>query len=218
MVDNNCSDGSIAIAREYGFVRVVKESRQGIVHARDKGFNTAKADIFTRIDADTILPRNWVKHVRKFYGGYKSAQYAWTGGGYFYNVGFPRLNGWLLSQVIYRMNRAIMGHYILWGSNMVITSAQWQKVKNKVCLRNDIHEDLDLAMHLHDRGYEITYDATIKVGVFMKRVYIPSDLRKNLAMWPQTLRTHHKKGWVFGWLGAQIIFVLSSLRYIFVRR
>jgi hypothetical protein len=32
------------------------------------------------------------------------------------------------------------------------------------------------------------------------------ELMTNLMLWPQTLRVHGKKTWVFGWLGALIIY------------
>ena len=60
VVDNNSSDSSLAVALSFDFVSVITEPRQGVVHARNTGFNAAKGDLIGRIDADTVLPADWV--------------------------------------------------------------------------------------------------------------------------------------------------------------
>jgi hypothetical protein len=92
---------------------------------------------------------------------------------------------------------------------MAITKDSWQQVKNKVCLRNDIHEDLDLSIHLHHLGYQITYATGVGMNVYIRRLY--SDYGKlwgYLLLWPKTLRVHKLKRWYLGLLGA--IFVYSG--------
>src|ERR1019366_8076903 len=56
VVDNASTDKTAAIARSYDFVTLITEKRQGVVFARDTGFNLARGDIIGRIDADTLLP------------------------------------------------------------------------------------------------------------------------------------------------------------------
>jgi glycosyltransferase involved in cell wall biosynthesis len=211
LVDNNSTDKTVEIAKSYKFIRVVKEDKQGIVFARDKGFNAVKYDIIARIDADTRLPVNWVERVKSFYKNEENKNNALTGGGYFYNVRLPRVNGWILGQIAYRMNRMLLGHYIVWGSNMALPHKLWQDVKGFVCHRNDIHEDLDLAIHLHRKGHEITYIENLRVGIKMRRVR--SDQLKlwdNQRLWPQTLRVHGRWTWVFGWLGAAFLTFIGA--------
>ena len=89
VVDNNSTDKTAEIAREYPFVKVLKEKRQGIVYARNRGFNAANSQFIGRIDSDTRLPRDWVGRVKCFYDDEKHLEEALTGGGYFYNVLFP---------------------------------------------------------------------------------------------------------------------------------
>src|SRR4051812_24373156 len=67
VVNNNSNDGTAAIARSFDFVRLLSEPRQGVVHARNRGFNAAHGDIIGRIDADTLLPRNWVSQVQSIF-------------------------------------------------------------------------------------------------------------------------------------------------------
>src|SRR5688572_27451257 len=58
VVDNNSTDGTVEVAGRYPFVTVLHEWRQGVVHARDCGFDAAKGDIIGRIDAETVMPHN----------------------------------------------------------------------------------------------------------------------------------------------------------------
>lgn len=215
VVDNNSTDQTAAIAKSYPFVRVIREPRQGIVFARNRGFNAVKSDLIGRIDADTILPPDWVERVKEFYADPAYRDQALTGGGYFYNIRAPRFVAWSQNQVAFRMNRLLLGHYIVWGSNMVLPRRVWRAVRSSVCLDQDIHEDLDLAIHLHRQGYEIAYRAGIEVGVKMRRVRSDlSALWGNLMWWPRTLRIHGLKTWIFGWLGA--IFMLAWVPVAYV--
>lgn len=207
VVDNNSSDKTAAMAKSYPFVRLITEKRRGVVFARDKGFNSTTADLIGRIDADTVLPPGWVGYIRRFYATESNYTHALTGGCYFYNVRLPRFAGWLQGQIAFRMNRLLLGHYILFGANMVIPAKIWKIVSQKVCHEQDIHEDLDLAIHVHDQGYNITYHEGLHVGVKMRRVRSSrAALWKNMMMWPNTLRRHDKWSWPIGWLGAVVLY------------
>ena len=217
LVNNNSTDNTAQFAKKYRFVRVINEKKQGIVHARNAGFNACKSDIIGRIDADTWLPNDWVERVKQFYGNKKSADTAITGGGYFTNLVFPpdRVNGLALDLIAFRFNRLIMGHYILWGSNMAMHRSDWQKVKQYVCGANDIHEDLDLAIHLHQIGIKVKYVPSLIVGVKMKRVLDEwSNLFGNLMWWPRTLRRHGNWRWVFGMAGAYTLLIFSVALFL----
>src|SRR5689334_10679087 len=68
VVDNNSTDGTRAVAEAYDFVTVLEEPRQGVVHARSRGFDAARGDIIARIDADSILPADWLANVETVFG------------------------------------------------------------------------------------------------------------------------------------------------------
>ena len=227
IVDNNSIDNTVAIAKTYDFVKIVSELKQGIVHARNKGFNSTKADLIGRIDADTILPIDWVERVMMFYKKDGNIEKALTGGGYFYNIRLPRFNGWLLSQLAYRVNWLISRHYILWGSNMVLPKTVWHEVRTDACDRQDIHEDVDLAIHTFRRGFAIEYDNKLRVGVKLKRVWSERNQnRAHMKRWPHTFRVHGYKLWWFGSIGnvclavfcGPLIFLVEVLSRIFKRR
>lgn len=207
VVDNNSTDASIDIARKYPFVKIITEQKQGVRHARTRGFDAAQGGLIGRIDADTVLPVNWLERIQKFYSHKSNQNKALTGGCYFYNIRLPYLWGWFQGQIAFRMNRLLLGYYITYGSNMVITKHAWEQIKHATCQRDDIHEDLDIAIHLHEAHYKITYKQNLKVGVKMKRVRSNHHaLWGNLMLWPNTLKAHNKKTWVFGWIGALIIY------------
>lgn len=208
VVDNNCTDKTAAIASRYPFVVVVDESQQGIVHARNAGFDVARGDVIGRIDADIQIPPNWVGHIQKFYAKERNANRAWSGSGYFYNVKFPQVVSWAYSVFAFGLNRLLLGHYTLWGSNMAITAKQWQVVRSTTCSRTDIHEDLDLAIHLHEQKYKIVYDRTIKTSAELRRVQTDRHkLWSYLQLWPRTLKLHNKKIWPVCWfLGAFVLY------------
>ena len=56
VVDNNSTDGTAAIAAQYG-VPVVTEPQQGVCAARQRGVDCATGEIIISTDADTTQPR-----------------------------------------------------------------------------------------------------------------------------------------------------------------
>src|SRR3989344_9002089 len=64
VVDNNSTDQTVAIAKSHGAM-VVREKKQGMIYARNLGFNVATADLLGRIDADTILLPGWIEEAKK---------------------------------------------------------------------------------------------------------------------------------------------------------
>ncbi len=219
VVDNNSTDDSVKIAKQFNFVRIVTEKQQGIIYARDAGFNATQTDIIGRIDSDSLLPKDWVERVLEFYSDKDHFKnYAWTSEGYWYNMSFPRLYSWFSAQIVFRLNRFILGHYPLWGSSMAITRHSWLGVRDKVCLRNDIHEDLDLSIHLHHQGVQITYASGIAVHAYVRRVFTDfNKLWAYLLLWPRTLRVHKLRRWYLGFLGAVIVYIGAVAHMMIIR-
>ncbi len=62
VVDNNCTDETVTIARSYG-VTVVEEARPGVCWARQTGTEAAQGEIVISTDADTVHPRNWLQTI-----------------------------------------------------------------------------------------------------------------------------------------------------------
>lgn len=213
MVDNASSDATADIARQYPFVRLLSEAQVGRVFARETGFRAATGDILARIDADAVVPPDWTKRLREYFERPQAMQTAWTGGALFYNVRFPHVVSAIYDVLVFQFNRLLIGHPTLWGSNMAVPRQLWQNVTNEICTRNDVHEDLDLAIHLHNHGTPIVYDRHTKVHVQLRRVRSSRhELWDYLQMWPRTLRIHGKKSWPICWLfGDVLLYALTPL-------
>lgn len=208
VVDNNCNDETIRLAKSFEGVRVVREEKPGIAHARNAGFDAARGDIIGRIDADSRLPVDWVEKALEHASKYPDQLL--TGGSYMYDMPFPRLFGWLQEYFAFYVNKLIIGEFIAWGSNLVLSKKMWQEVRASVSCDNDIHEDIDLGLRLNSLGYKVKYDRKRKVGiesrVFSPRRQTRSQHFKYLMMWPNTLYAHSlKRAWL-GTVGAYVIY------------
>ena len=93
VVDNASTDTTGEIARAKG-VRVVEEPRRGYGRALRRGFAAGTGEILACTDADTVVPRDWVRRIVETYAADDSVVCA---GG---DVEFidPNLRGWLFTR------------------------------------------------------------------------------------------------------------------------
>ncbi len=208
VVDNGSTDKTAAIARQYPFVNVVSEPRRGRAFAQTTGFDTATGDIVARIDVDAIMPTDWTARIADYFARPDAAQTAWTSGALFYNVRLPHLVSYAYNGMAFWVNRLLTGHPTLWGSSMALTRPAWLAIRNQVCCLRDLHEDLDVSIHLSRKGYRIVYDRHTKMNVELRPAY--AGQRAALAymqLWPRALRTHDIRTWPLCWLFIVPIFV-----------
>ena len=169
IVNNNSTDRTVEIAKKYP-VRIVNEEQQGMIQARNKGFDEAKYEIIARTDADTILPPDWIKKIKNNFLNKNIV--GLSGGGTVYDA--PNdLSKQAIEQSVkpyLRLMRSALGHNCFIGSNMAIRKSAWKKAKNLVCLNNkDVHEDIDLSIHLAPFG-KIKIDPALKVSTSLRRL------------------------------------------------
>jgi len=133
---------------------------------------------------------------------------AWSGGARFYNVRFPRLVSTAYDWVVFPINKVLTGHPSLWGSNMALPRKLWSQVKMDVCMETNMHEDLDLSIHVHQHGYKVVFDRHSKVGVELRPAHSsPAQVWEYLRMWPRTLAKHHIRTWPLCWVICLPIFL-----------
>lgn len=210
VVDNGSRDATAEVARQYEFVRIIHEPRPGIVHARSAGFDMARSTVIARIDADTIAPEHWVETIQSFYAQPGHGNSVFTGGCYFYNLRTGRLIGHSYNFVVHHINRLLIGYYTPWGSNCAFPAAAWRKIRRGACRRTDIHEDLDLGLHLRRAGHITYYDATMRVGARAGRIVTDhGKLWSYIMMWPRTLRSHGVRTWPAAWSIGALVWVGS---------
>ncbi|MDP3726842.1 MAG: glycosyltransferase, partial [bacterium] len=147
-------------------VKVIQERRQGMIFARNRGFNSAKYKTIARTDADVILPKDWIKKIKQNFSANNID--ALGGSLSVYDLPFNFKFFW---RVFVFVVGGILKGNILIGPNMVITKNAWEKIKNKVCLNETgVHEDIDLTIHIQKNGGVISYDKTLMVGFSGRRI------------------------------------------------
>lgn len=168
VVDNNSADASRRIASRFPFVRLLNEPLQGVVHARNRGFQAARGEIIGRIDADTILPTDWTKRVTAIFGDPAIA--AASGAPHYYDFAVSGIADRIDHILRARLSVKLAGDNFLWGSNMAVRRSAWRRVTSRLCSQNGIHEDFDLAIHLQEMGFKVTYEPTLIAHVSSRRI------------------------------------------------
>jgi glycosyltransferase involved in cell wall biosynthesis len=193
VVDNNCTDKTAEIAKKYG-ARVITEEKQGMIPARNKGYNSAQYEIIARTDADTHVPKNWIKLIKENFAKNKNLL-GLSGPANFYN--FPINDKLQYSQwenkAIFAFIKSQIKHDTLYGPNHAIRKSAWEKVKNEVCLDDkSVHEDVDLAIHLGRYG-EIKIDPKLVVNTSFRRFKKPFNYFDYSRKLITTFRKHNLK-------------------------
>ena len=166
VIDNNSTDKTAQIARKMG-ARVVKEEKQGMIYARNKGFDIAKYEILTRCDADAQVSPDWIERIKFNFANYKID--ALSGPILFYD---SIIKSPLPAEIYSKFMRIILkGNETLIGPNMSLTKNIWQRVKHLVCLDDGIvHEDIDLSINITKVGGKIIHDKKLIVRTSARRI------------------------------------------------
>ncbi len=219
VVDNNSVDSTKIIAQSYNFVTYVTEKRQGVFYASTKGFRTAKGDIIARIDSDTILPANWVETVKL---SFKPDIQAVTGPVYYYDMPLMRANQWFDHSLRLLTYKYAKKAPFLYGSNMAIRRSVWISVSDELCKDRDLHEDIDLAVHIYEHGNKIFYSRRFLSGASGRRYNdSPRQFWNYVSMYKRNLAKHSLPIWpvypaIFTWsLGYLLVHPIRSIWYAF---
>ena len=182
IVDNNCTDNTVEIARQYG-ARIVKEEKQGMIYARNAGFNNAKFEILGRLDADTVVPENWVAKVKENFQDQSIVALSGP-----ISIGTPI--SYFASILIFKLLSIFILHNALFGPNIGLRKSAWENIKNDVCLKDkDVHEDVDLAIHVAAQG-KIKFDKKLimKASRFRYKAFFTEYIVRYIKM----VFTHRK--------------------------
>lgn len=166
VVDNNCTDQSIPIAKKHG-VKIVKEKKQGMIYARNTGFDSANNEVIARCDADTILPKDWIKKIRE---NFKDNKIAALCGMVILHDHRLLKDSTFFPKLYFKIMKLLLKHEVLAGPGMALTKKIWQKVKNEVCLDDKkVHEDIDLSIHIAKHG-QIKFDPNLIIYASARRI------------------------------------------------
>ncbi|MFL1599719.1 glycosyltransferase [Gordonia amicalis] len=191
VVDNNCTDRTIEIARTFENrlpLRIVAEKRAGVAWARERGFEVAIGDLLGRIDADTRLEPNWAQTVVDFFEQRPDVAAA-SGATYPYDVPFA---GWFERRVR-RMADADRGRENLYGANMVVRREDWDSTRALQLLETDLLEDVDLCLAFKKKGKVMWWLPSLVASQSYRRVKSSpmASLRYALAA-PRTYLRHRE--------------------------
>jgi glycosyltransferase involved in cell wall biosynthesis len=194
VVNNRSTDNTVEIATQFPFVTVINAEKKGVVHARDQGYDYASGDIIGRIDADTLLPRDWTLKLEKIFEDQKVK--AVSGSLHFYDIGWSKLldsiDGYFRARMAKLMDPN--DRVFLLGSNMAIRKDAWVSVRNIVCRHVGTHEDLDLALHLSEAQQKVVYRSELLANISLRRLDTNTlDFIKYVLMSPLTYYRHKAK-------------------------
>lgn len=168
VVDNNSTDATAGVAGSYDFVTLLREPRQGVVHARTRGFDAARGDIIARIDADTILSTDWLATLKTVFTNPDVD--AVSGVAQYYNVAVAPIFNAVDLFFRRRLSWQLRDRVYLWGANMALRKSAWEKTRPILCQRANQHEDYDIAIHLQEADGKVVFDERLRASVSSRRI------------------------------------------------
>lgn len=198
VVDNRSTDATVEIVRslqrEHPHVPLIllsQDAEQGLIPTRNLGLDSATGQVLGRIDADTVLEPDWVEQVRRIFRDDTIS--AATGPMIYYDMPLRR---WghraddALRRAVHRLARDF--HYIF-GSNMALRAEAWRDIRPHICrdAADELHEDIDISIHLHQRGHVAVYRSAMVAGMSARRLDdTPRDYYSYVMRWERTYEAH----------------------------
>lgn len=199
VVDNRSTDSTAAMlqALQTEFpdapLRVIEQdAEQGITPTRNAGFDAATSEVIGRIDSDSILEPEWVAQVKTVFADETVG--AATGPMIYYDMPLRRFGARADDSMRRALLKLTKEYHFVFGSNMAIRASAWRDVRDHVCNDADreMHEDVDLGIHLFDRGHRIVYAPKMVSGMSARRLDAnPLDYLRYVRRWEKTY-DHHK--------------------------
>jgi glycosyltransferase involved in cell wall biosynthesis len=198
VVDNRSTDRTAAIVASLQSANpdaplklLHQDSAQGLIPTRDFGLDRAEGDVIGRIDADSVLEPTWVETVQRVFSDLTVA--AATGPVQYYDMPLRRWG----ERTDDRIRRAILRladeYHFLFGSNMAVRATAWQDIREHVCRdeADEFHEDIDLSIHLYERGHRVVYDSGMVTGMSARRLDDnPRQYYHYVWRWERTYAAH----------------------------
>lgn len=169
VVDNNCKDRTVEICKKYPVI-IIREKNQGIIAARNAGFNAASCEIIARCDADSFAPPDWIKKIKENF--IKNSIVALGGPLVLYDLPFKNLSlrTTFFSNVYSYAAKKIYKNNVLMGANMVLKKSTWDQIKHKAAIKDSyVHEDVDITMLVGKIG-EIGFDKKLIMATSARRI------------------------------------------------
>jgi glycosyltransferase involved in cell wall biosynthesis len=199
VVDNNSTDGSVAIANSFAArlpqFRVIKVAKPGVIAARNAGFNVASGEIIARVDADTVAAPGWAASIAAFFASAPGEFGAAMGVFDQYDLPFQKANRKMVESLIHSAATEPEGGYRrmqhLFGNNMAVRAQVWRQIQPMLTDRADITEDRDFSICVLKSGHHIGFVPGMHVSASGRRMLssVPSYWRYT-ARNPRTYAMH----------------------------
>ncbi|MCV7413676.1 hypothetical protein AWC05_04270 [Mycobacterium florentinum] len=198
VVNNKSTDDTASIVRRYqaraphlDIQLLDQDTHQGIAPTRDHGFDQARGDVFGRIDADTVIPPDWVDAVRRCFSDPDID--AASGPIAIYDLPFRGFLFWVDSTLRHFLHKHVRNERFLLGCNMAIRATAWKGVRLQTQLDPEVrlHEDIDLALTLFKNDFEISYEPSMVADISGRRVESsPSEFYRYATRYTRTTQLH----------------------------
>lgn len=171
LVDNNCTDRTVEIARQYPFVTIVHESRQGMIFARNRGFDEAAklADIICRTDADGRPFPGWLAYIEQAFIQDDSLA-GLTGHLEIYGSRMRHFYRAAYQGVYWSTRLLLKGHEYMRGPNMAVRASVWPQLRNVVSGNDQlVHEDMDISVQVARFG-RVRFKPEVAVAAHVRTI------------------------------------------------
>ncbi|MGV8884736.1 MAG: glycosyltransferase [Microbacteriaceae bacterium] len=199
VVDNKSTDGTAEIVKvlqiafpDAPLIYVAQNDEQGLIPTRNLGLDLAQGDVLGRIDADSVLEPTWVEEVQKAFADPTVS--ASTGPVIYYDMPLRRFGAKADDTMRRLLIRLAHNYHFVFGSNMALRSTAWRSIRGEVCrdIDDELHEDIDISVHLHQHGLKVAYVPTMVTGMSARRIDdSPRDYYYYVTRFERTYKRHN---------------------------
>jgi glycosyltransferase involved in cell wall biosynthesis len=198
VVDNLSTDGTRAVLEslriefpDAPLLILEQPTEQGLVPTRNLGLDHAIGEVIGRIDADSVLEPDWVESVKALFADERVD--GATGPMIYYDMPLRRFGLRADDGVRRAILKLARDYHFLFGSNMALRATAWRDIREHVCRdeADEMHEDIDLSIHLFQRGHRVVYASTMVAGMSARRLDdSPRDYYHYVGRWERTYENH----------------------------
>ncbi|MFA5156524.1 MAG: glycosyltransferase family 2 protein [Candidatus Omnitrophota bacterium] len=177
-VDNNSTDGSAAIVKKYGNIKIIEEKIQNVYAARNTGIGNSSGSTVVFTDADVEVPVDWLSNI---YSAMQKNKYDILIGWYWpaRPIRLLQIHSLLLCE---RIKKAVKDK----DTSMVTAGAICLIIKKEIFLKeglffdNSNSEDMYFTIRCMSAGYNVGFEEKIAVkrndidsiGIFVLKNFI----------------------------------------------